>query len=345
MGARLEPRRGRAVPRPRGGGLRASAVRRGGGVALASRVRGRGRRRRDRPHRERTRHDALERGVRVSRSGAVADESHDPRQHARRPRRRRGRSGRGAGNRGWRGPGTHRRGRRGRVRLAGGPPAERARPCAAGRARSGPRRGGARVRVDGRARRARPRASRPSSPCSWRRSRCGRSSRCEPGLGDLFHIPALEERADGQFETSAATFVMRSRSRGSVRLASDDPRVPPIVDHGLLTDPVDAEVLAEGIAHLRALVASEGLDRLAASETRPAGRVARRARPGGRARLLPPHWDLRMDRSSTRSVACSVSRAYVADASVMPEVPRVNTNLPTAAIAERVAAQLAGTGG
>ena len=33
----------------------------------------------------------------------------------------------------------------------------------------------------------------------------------------------------------------------------------------------------------------------------------------------------------------------VADASVMPEAPRVNTNLATAAVAERVAERLSGT--
>ena len=174
-----------------------------------------------------------------------------------------------------------------------------------------------------------------------------RSSRCEPGLWDLFHIPALEERADGQFETSAATFVMRSRSRGSVRLASDDPRVPPIVDHGLLTDPVDAEVLAEGIAHLRALVASEGLDRLAASETRPGPDVSpvEHARAAARGFFHPTGICAIGSVVDAECCVLGVEGLYVADASVMPEVPRVNTNLPTAAIAERVAAQLAGTGG
>ena len=166
-----------------------------------------------------------------------------------------------------------------------------------------------------------------------------RSSRCEPGLWDLFHIPALEERADGQFETSAATFVMRSRSRGSVRLASDDPRVPPIVDHGLLADPVDAEVLAEGIAHLRALVASEGLDRLAASGTRPGPDVSpvEHARAAARGFFHPTGTCAIGSVVDAECCVLGVEGLYVADASVMPEVPRVNTNLPTAAIAERVA--------
>ena len=121
-----------------------------------------------------------------------------------------------------------------------------------------------------------------------------RSSRCEPGLWDVFHIAALEEGADGRFEASAATFVMRPRSRGSVRLASEDPRVPPVVDHGLLADPVDADVLAEGIAHARALAASAGIARLAGRGSAARGRgLAGGARPRGRARVLPPHRDLR----------------------------------------------------
>jgi choline dehydrogenase len=35
-----------------------------------------------------------------------------------------------------------------------------------------------------------------------------------------------------------------------------------------------------------------------------------------------------------------VDRLFVADASVMPTIPRANTNLTTAAIAERIAATL-----
>ena len=39
-----------------------------------------------------------------------------------------------------------------------------------------------------------------------------------------------------------------------------------------------------------------------------------------------------------------LERLYVADGSVMPEAPRVNTNLATAAVAERVAERLSAAG-
>jgi choline dehydrogenase-like flavoprotein len=174
-----------------------------------------------------------------------------------------------------------------------------------------------------------------------------RSSRCEPGLWDLFHIPALEEGADGRFEASIATFVMRPRSRGAVRLASEDPRVPPVVDHGLLTDPVDAHVLAEGIAHVRALAASAGVAHLAGREVRPGADVSPEEHARGAARgFFHPTGTCAI--GSVVDAECrvlGVEGLYVADASVMPEVPRVNTNLATAAVAERVADLLAGASG
>jgi choline dehydrogenase len=174
-----------------------------------------------------------------------------------------------------------------------------------------------------------------------------RSSRCEPGLWDLFHIPALEEGADGRFEASAATFVMRPHSRGSVRLASEDPRVPPVVDHGLLTDPVDAEVLAEGIAHLRALIESPDLARLAGGETRPGPDVSpdEHARAAARGFFHPTGTCAIGSVVDADCRVVGVEGLYVADASVMPEVPRVNTNLATAAVAERVADRLSDASG
>lgn len=173
------------------------------------------------------------------------------------------------------------------------------------------------------------------------------SSRCEPGLWDLFHVVALEEGADRRFEASAATFVMRPRSRGSVRLASQDPRVPPVVDHGLLTDPVDAEVLAEGIAHLRALAATPEVARLGGRETRPGIDVSPEVHARGAARgFFHPTGTCAI--GSVVDAECRVhglERLYVADGSVMPEAPRVNTNLATAAVAERVAERLSVAGG
>ena len=121
-----------------------------------------------------------------------------------------------------------------------------------------------------------------------------RSSRCEPGLWDVFHIAALEEGADGRFEASAATFVMRPRSRGSVQArvrgsahaARRRPRPPrrPGRRRG-----------ARGGDCPRPRTRRERGDR-APGRTGSAARgrgLAGGARPRGRARVLPPHRDLR----------------------------------------------------
>lgn len=174
-----------------------------------------------------------------------------------------------------------------------------------------------------------------------------RSSSCEPGLWDLFHLPAVDEDAEGRFEASAATFVMRTRSRGSVRLASDDPRVPPMVDHGLLADPRDAAALAEAVVQLRSAAGTPLLARLAGPEVRPSTGVSPEEHVATAARgFFHPTGTCAI--GAVVDADCRVlglDGLSVADASVMPEVPRVNTNLATAAVAERVAERLSDAGG
>src|SRR5262245_51368420 len=96
-----------------------------------------------------------------------------------------------------------------------------------------------------------------------------RSSGCPEGVSDLFLFPAVDEAAAGGYEISSAVFAMKPRSRGSVRLRSNDPREPLAIDHGFLSEPRDAEVLTEGVEVLRAFAASEPMSRYAAAESRP----------------------------------------------------------------------------
>ncbi len=161
------------------------------------------------------------------------------------------------------------------------------------------------------------------------------SSACVPGLSDLFLFPGLDPPA----EVSVAVFAMKPASTGRVSLNSSDPRVPLRIDHGFLSDGADAAALEEGVASLRELVAGEAIGALAGREMRPGPEVdaATHVRTAARGFFHPVG-------------TCAIGRVvdgggqvlghdglFVADASVMPTIPRANTNLSTIALAERLA--------
>jgi choline dehydrogenase len=166
-----------------------------------------------------------------------------------------------------------------------------------------------------------------------------RSSRCADGTCDLFLFPAIDRPGPDGYAISAAVFAMKPESRGAVRLTSPDPRAPLAIDHGFLREPRDAEVIAEGVETMRALAESDAVRPYAVRETRPG-----------------PHVDgLAHARAAARGFfhpvgTCAIGRVVegagrvlgydglvVADASVMPTIPRANTNLSTLAVAERIA--------
>src|SRR5207247_8665928 len=82
--------------------------------------------------------------------------------------------------------------------------------------------------------------------------------------GDVFLFPALD---DGP-EISAAAFAMKPRSTGRVRLNDRNPRTPPAIEHGFLTDASDADGVAEGVDALRELAASPQVRPYVAGEIR-----------------------------------------------------------------------------
>jgi choline dehydrogenase len=169
-----------------------------------------------------------------------------------------------------------------------------------------------------------------------------RSRACEEGVCDLFLFPAIDPAADGRYEVSAAAFAMKPRSRGLVRLRSRDPRAPLHVDHGFLSDPDDVDALVDGVSALRTLAARAPVSDYAAREIRPGPEVdaVHHVRAAVRG-FFHPTGTCAMGRVvDGEGRVLGVDGLRVVDASVMPTIPRANTNLTTIALAERIAERM-----
>jgi choline dehydrogenase-like flavoprotein len=170
----------------------------------------------------------------------------------------------------------------------------------------------------------------------------GRSTRETPDL--MLWLADPEEDASFAIEV----LLLRPRSRGTVRLRSADPTDPPIIELPHLSDPADAERLAEGYRRALAVANRPELRRLC---TGPAP-----AEPDDLDALIRaeeysiPHvvgtcaMGPRPEDGAVVDVFGGVhgtERLSVVDASIMPDVPSGFTHVPTIMIAERLSEHLA----
>jgi choline dehydrogenase len=155
------------------------------------------------------------------------------------------------------------------------------------------------------------------------------------GRWDLYLFPALEPG----WEISAAAFAMKPWSRGRVRLNDRDPRTPLAIDHGLLADERDVALLTEGVERLREFAAEPPIRRYVASEIRPGASVGplEHVRAAVRGFFHPTGTCAIGVVVDERCRVRGIENLVVADASVIPSIPRANTNLTVAAVAERLA--------
>ena len=152
---------------------------------------------------------------------------------------------------------------------------------------------------------------------------------------DLFLFPAV----DPGWEISAAVFVMKPWSRGSVRLNSPDPGTPLAIEHRFVSDPRDLDAVATGVEELRALAARDAVRKYVVRELRPGAKVPGRrwAALAARGFFHPVGTCAIGSVVDARGRVLGLDGLVVADASIMPTIPRANTNLTTVAIAERIA--------
>ena len=170
-----------------------------------------------------------------------------------------------------------------------------------------------------------------------------------PDIQFHFVIAPLEDH--GRSPVNAHGFschvcVLRPASRGSVTLASNDPRAAPLIDPGFLADDRDMEVLKAGVRMMYRILEAPPMTRHQARDRHPldlnddaALETAIRARADT---VYHPVGTCRM--GSDADAVCDprlrvrgVEGLYVADASVMPRLISGNTNAPTIMIGERCA--------
>jgi choline dehydrogenase len=149
------------------------------------------------------------------------------------------------------------------------------------------------------------------------------------------------------------------RSRGRIALRSADPRHKPLIDPGYLHDRADLETLVRGIGLVRDIAEFKPLRRMCREELAPGPDVQGDAElrdfvrhdvttvyhPVGTCAMSGRS---QLDASRIAGVVDTELRVRgvdglrVVDASVMPTVPRGNTNAPVIAIAERAADLISG---
>ncbi|MEI8239357.1 MAG: GMC oxidoreductase [Actinomycetota bacterium] len=138
--------------------------------------------------------------------------------------------------------------------------------------------------------------------------------------------------------------LMQCESRGSVRLASADPTVDPIVDFDMLCDERDIDGMNAVVELLERIAHSEAVERI--GEVLPYDPSERGVRAAlgdyvhacGTCRMGPVDHELAVVDSMGK--VHHHEQLWVCDASVMPAVPRANTHLPVVMIAERMSARI-----
>ena len=186
--------------------------------------------------------------------------------------------------------------------------------------------------------------------------------RTEPGLNapDLqFHMAPgyFNNHGLGREKIHAASLgptLLQPHSRGRISLRSTDPLRAPRIDPRYLSDERDLALLRHGLEMARSVFASAAWSGIRTDELLPGAAVTSESDLAAYIRqtcetLYHPVGTCAMGPASDReAVVDSELRVHglgglrVVDASIMPVVPRGNTNVPTMVIAEKAAADFFG---
>ncbi|KRB80107.1 choline dehydrogenase [Nocardioides sp. Root190] len=144
-----------------------------------------------------------------------------------------------------------------------------------------------------------------------------------------------------------AAGIVAPRSRGTLRLASSDPLVQPLVDPNILADPYDLEALCDAIEMSREIGRQAALDDWCEREVAPGPEATTREdiRAFARRSVGTYHHQVGTCRMGVDDLAVvdpqlrvrGVEGLRVVDASIMPVVPSCNTNAPAIMVGEKAA--------
>lgn len=176
----------------------------------------------------------------------------------------------------------------------------------------------------------------------------------EPGF-DLHIYPVGGPTADG-WRWDFPIACMTPRSRGEVTLRSADPHAAPRLQHRYLSDETghDRQILIDGVKQARAIAVQSPLRELLGEETIPGPNTTDDEEIGAWVESSVFHYyhpvgtcamGLASDQmavTDARGKVHGLDNVFVADCSIIPVIPRANTNIPAVVIGERIAGWLLG---
>jgi choline dehydrogenase len=194
-----------------------------------------------------------------------------------------------------------------------------------------------------------------SGPFASNLAESGGFARVEEGIDapDVqLHVAPIQIVEEGLGDPEAhgvwvSPCLLTPRSRGSVRLASDDPTAKPVIRNRFYSEEEDLARMVEALRLVEEICAQPAFRPYATERyNAPAGDSDEELRAHAAATTFAIYHPVgtcaigSVVDSELRVIGLEALR--VVDASVMPSVPRGNTNAPTIAIAERAADLIAG---
>jgi choline dehydrogenase len=177
----------------------------------------------------------------------------------------------------------------------------------------------------------------------------------EPGFDlHIYPVGGPDSETESGWHWYFPVACMTPRSRGALTLASRDPAAPPRIEHNYVLDLEghDRRVLADGVRIARELASTPELRDLLGDELAPGPEVVdeegiERWIEGVVGHYYHPVGTCAMGQESDRGAVTNhrgrihgLANAFVADCSIMPVIPRANTNIPAVVIGERIATWL-----